>query len=227
MKFIITCEHGGNSIPGRYRSFFLGAETALSSHRGYDPGALDLFSELRQVADHSFFLTVSRLLVETNRSLHHSQLFSEYSSKIPEDEKQKILEEVYFPYRKAIEAKIAQMIDTGEEVLHISVHTFTPELHGQVRTADIGLLYDPKRRAEKNVCREIKTFLRKQEPSLRVRYNYPYLGTADGFTTYLRKKFSTAYAGIELEVNQKHVQENKVTDPLKILITQAIQSSFS
>jgi hypothetical protein len=36
-----------------------------------------------------------------------------------------------------------------------------------------------------------------------VRRNYPYRGTADGFTTYLRRQFSARkYLGIELEVNQ-------------------------
>lgn len=37
--------------------------------------------------------------------------------------------------------------------------------------------------------------------------NYPYRGRADGFTTQLRKRFPIkAYAGVELEVNQKHHQ---------------------
>jgi hypothetical protein len=40
---------------------------------------------------------------------------------------------------------------------------------------------------------------------LRVRRNYPYLGKADGFTTYLRRHFPVdRYAGVEFEVNPKH-----------------------
>ena len=31
----------------------------------------------------------------------------------------------------------------GRRVIHISSHSFTPELNGKVRRADVGLLYDP------------------------------------------------------------------------------------
>ena len=36
---VITCEHGGNHIPGAYRHLFQGQEAVLQSHRGFDPGA--------------------------------------------------------------------------------------------------------------------------------------------------------------------------------------------
>ena len=37
---LITCEHGGNQVPARWRARFRGAGAVLSSHRGWDPGAL-------------------------------------------------------------------------------------------------------------------------------------------------------------------------------------------
>jgi hypothetical protein len=55
-----------------------------------------------------------------------------------------------------------------------------------------------------------------------VRYNYPYLGKMDGFTTYLRKQFISNYIGIELEVNQKYVKENK----LDVEICELLRCSF-
>ena len=91
--------------------------------------------------------------------------------------------------------------------MHVSVHTFTPELDGEVRQADIGLLYDPKRKYEQACSKEWKAALNKADKNLLVRFNYPYLGIADGFTTYLRRKFTeNEYVGIELEVNQKFPQ---------------------
>jgi hypothetical protein len=40
----------------------------------------------------------------------------------------------------------------------------------------------------------------------RLRRNYPYSGTSDGFTAYLCRRFpAEAYVRIELEINQKHV----------------------
>jgi len=45
---------------------------------------------------------------------------------------------------------------------------------------------------------------------LRVRRNYPYRGSADGFTTYLRTCFPPfRYLGIELEVNQRFVRSDR------------------
>jgi len=42
LRFLITCEHGGNRIPARYRPLFACHGALLASHRGYDPGALAL-----------------------------------------------------------------------------------------------------------------------------------------------------------------------------------------
>ena len=91
-------------------------------------------------------------------------------------------------------------------MIHISSHSFTPELYGRVRQADVGLLYDPGRRGEAKLCAQWKESLARMAPDLRVRRNYPYAGKGDGLTSYLRQQFRpTAYVGIELEVNQKIV----------------------
>jgi hypothetical protein len=48
-----------------------------------------------------------------------------------------------------------------------------------------------------------------------VRFNYPYLGKADGFTTFMRKQFPKNYIGIEIEVNQKFAANNIIEIKLK------------
>jgi len=79
-------------------------------------------------------------------------------------------------------------------------------LDGAVRNTDIGLLYDPARGAETELCRSWRDRIRMRAPELTVRCNYPYTGRSDGLTAYLRRRFpADAYAGIELEINQKHV----------------------
>jgi predicted N-formylglutamate amidohydrolase len=83
------------------------------------------------------------------------------------------------------------------------MHSFTPELRGEVRNADIGFLYDPSRPGERSLGRAWKRSLKILRSDLRVRMNYPYLGTTDGLTTSLRKLFSPdEYIGFEIEVNQ-------------------------
>lgn len=44
---------------------------------------------------------------------------------------------------------------------------------------------------------------------LKLPHQFAYLGTADGFTTFLRKKFTKNYAGLEIELNQKHFKNKE------------------
>jgi predicted N-formylglutamate amidohydrolase len=219
---VLTCEHAGNEIPLEFRHLFSKETGVLDSHRGYDPGAFDLFTHLKELSDFSHFQSTGRLLVEVNRSSHHPNLFSEFSKILSLESKKQILEQYYFPYRKEVERNIAKLLKKGEKVLHVSVHSFTPALNGVVRNADIGLLYDPSRQEELRISADLKQQLRKIDPQLKVRFNYPYLGKADGFTTYLRKKFPKNYSGIELEVNQKFVAGNKMEISVKNDIFQVL-----
>lgn len=205
LALLLTCEHGGYEIPPSFRRHFRGARDILQSHRGWDPGALELAERFAASLNAPLFSsTVSRLLVELNRSLHHRALFSEFTRDLSPQVQTTIVQTYYLPHREAVEKQIRDYLAAGQRVLHIGVHSFTPKLHGKVRQADIGLLYDPQRPREKRFCRTWRAALVQQAPELRVRKNYPYLGTSDGFTTYLRTKFADAqYAGIELEVNQK------------------------
>ena len=215
-KVVVTCEHGGNAIPSRYRLLFHNHLGLLTTHRGYDIGALPLATALaKKVGDAFYFSRVSRLLVELNRSLHNPVLFSEITGTLPPEERQELLREYYFPYREAVEKKIRDFIQTGHQVVQVAVHTFTPVLEGVERQADIGLLFDPARKGEREFCERWRQILQRANDRLMVRMNYPYLGVDDGFTTYLRTRFAPeAYAGIELEVNQKFFQNTgKVRQP--------------
>lgn len=205
--FLITCEHGGNRIPIRYRAFFTGFAPLLKSHRGYDAGALTMAMELAKALGSPLFVaTTSRLLIDLNRSIGHPRLYSEATGRAPAAVRREILERYYLGYRMEAELAIEQALAQGRRVVHISSHSFTPELDGRVRNADIGLLYDPSRAAELEFCRRWQASLRMQAPSLEIRRNYPYAGKADGFTAYLRRRFpDDTYLGIELEINQKHV----------------------
>lgn len=222
-RFLLTCEHGGNKVPVAYRALFVNAEMLLSTHRGLDIGALDLFRTLGSLADASYYSTTSRLLVELNRSLHHPKLFSESTASLSSSEKARLLAKYYTPYRSAVQKHIQDWLKKNDQVIHISVHSFTPMLNGITRNADIGLLYDPGLKSEKRFAEEWSAVLNVLAPDLRVRMNYPYRGTADGFTTYLRKQFATNYIGIELEVNQKWAHKARIEKRLKDVISDSVR----
>jgi predicted N-formylglutamate amidohydrolase len=202
---LLTCEHGGNRVPAAFGRLFRAHRQLLDSHRGYDPGALELARlSARRLRAPLHFATVTRLLVELNRSPHHPALFSAVSKQLTVVERAALLEKHYFPYRARVETEVTRAVNSGRRVIHVSFHTFTPEMDGVVRNADIGLLYDPCRPGETEFSARFKRSLAARHPGLTIRKNYPYLGKADGFTTSLRKKWGdTVYLGIELEVNQR------------------------
>lgn len=198
MTWLLTCEHYSNHVPGEYKGLFSQAADVLNSHRGYDINVAPVFHDLEHVFDASFFYPHTRLLIEPNRSLHHRHLFSAFSLQLPREEKLGLISKHYQPYRKEVEAFINKNLE--KTVFHISVHTFTPVLGNEQRKSEIGLLFDPKRASEKSMAEAWKQELKRVNPSLKVRFNYPYRGSADGFTTYLRKCFPAKYMGFELEL---------------------------
>lgn len=223
MKLVFSCEHGGNEIPNDYKHLFINAKEVLNSHKGMDLGALDLFKYCSGLSDYSISNKISRLVIELNRSQHHPKLFSEYTVSLNETEKSKLIDEIYNPYRDQLEAVISKMIMEGEEVVHISFHSFTPVLDGKTRNADIGLLFDPSRTSEKRICKQLQNSLKAKLPIFKIRFNYPYLGKADGLTTYFRKKFPENYSGIEIEINQKLSNKNVFETYLKNAIYNSIK----
>jgi len=206
-SIVITCEHGGNRIPSPYRDLFHAHQALLDSHRGFDPGALIMAKALATAfAAPLAASTVSRLLVDLNRSVGHPHLHYEATHNTSAEVRQRILKHYYQPYRTQAERLVRQAIADHGHVIHLSSHTFTPELDGKLRNADIGLLYDPARPGETDLCEHWKAALKACAPNLRVRRNYPYAGKGDGLTAWFRQRLPPgAYVGIELEINQKHI----------------------
>jgi len=207
-SIILTCEHAGNQVPEAYSYLFDKHLEVLQTHRGYDPGAWEIAQFMAtQLNVPLFACHTTRLLVEANRSFNSAELFSAFSKELSMEEKQQILDKYYFPYRNRVEQAIA---DAPKPVLHISVHTFTPVWEGKEREVDIGLLFDPARKKDTDICIRWKSTLEELLPACTVRFNEPYSGTSDGFTTYLRHQYPKLdYVGIEIEINQKFYFQDK------------------
>lgn len=203
---VLTCEHAGNRIPREHVGLFASevAQAALDSHRGWDPGALQLGKLMAKRLGVPLWSTPwSRLLVEANRSAHRKKAWSEFTSGLSAEERERILARYWRPHRQAVEAAMRDAIAAHGSVVHVAVHSFTPELHGVVRNADVAFLYDSKRRPEGELARKWGRRLLELVPEVRVRNNYPYRGDTDGLPFALRKQHGQSrYRGYELEVNQ-------------------------
>ena len=218
LRLVLTCEHGGNRVPPEYRGLFRGAASVLVTHRGFDAGALTaarfLAARLRAPL---LSATTTRLLVDLNRSPHNPAVFSRFTRDLPAAERQRLLARHHRPHRDRVRVRLVEELESPGRVLHLAVHSFTPVLHGRPRRFDVGLLYDPQRTREASFCRAWQRHLREVAPDLRVRRNAPYRGSSDGLTTALRREFGPRYLGIELEINQRHVQAPAWQPLLRVL----------
>lgn len=198
-EIVVSCEHASNFVPGRWRRAFAHDAGVLDTHRAWDPGARVIAAELAQALGTPLHCgEVTRLLVDLNRSLDNPGLHSEFT---PEGSRNVLQQRYWLPYRAAVRAGVRRGLKRGA-VLHLSMHSFTPVLHGKVRDVDIGLLYDPARSNEKSFVLRLQRLLKDALPGMRIRLNKPYRGTDDGCTTALRAEFGPRYAGIEIELNQ-------------------------
>lgn len=226
---VISCEHAVDLVPAPYAALFKGYDHLLATHRGIDFGALAIAKHVHQVCQSDFIAAkATRLLIDCNRSLHHPQCFSEVTQHLDAPLKQQIISQYYLPFRQQVLADIMKHISDGLTVWHLSIHSFTPVMDGRTRNADIGLLYDPRRSAEKEFAAQWKQAIKQLHPQYKVRLNYPYRGTSDGLTSFLRKQFlNNQYIGIEVETNQALTKDVQMMHTIKHILSESLQNLMS
>lgn len=227
LPVVISCEHAGNKVPAAYQHLFAGDPEVLHTHKGWDIGALPIARYLSLVLEVPlFYEETSRLLIEMNRSLDNPFLFSKYSQGLSEAQRQLLIEDVYTPYRRQVIDALELVMLSGQTALHFSVHTFTQMLGNEIRTTDIGILFDPERSRERRFAHEVRGYLAQKLPDMQIDFNLPYLGTEDGFTTFLRKVYPLeSYCGIEIEVNQQYAGGSRLPE-IKRLLSEAIRNFY-
>lgn len=205
VSLLLSCEHASAKVPAHLRGCI--PQGILKTHLAFDKGALSCAQELSREYQVSLWEgEVSRLVCDLNRSAESPDLFSRYTKTLSPELKKKILERYFLPYRQDIELAVKKSLIKEDNLLHLSIHSFTPVLRGEVRRNDIGILFDPKSQNEKKWADQFRKNFKKV-CGLRVAMNEPYKGTHDGLTTYLREHYQKkGYAGIEIEMNQKKIE---------------------
>jgi len=228
-RSVVTCEHASNRVPARYRNLGLSGRR-LQEHIAWDPGAAVMARMLAHRLHSPLHLgRWSRLVVDLNRSLDHEKLMAAESfgiaipgnARIADADFMRRIEKYYAPYRDAATNDVLRALRGGGVCHHWSVHSFTPEVDGEVRDCDLGLLYDPARPGERALMRALRPLLAAH--GLRVRMNYPYKGTSDGFTTQLRQHLpASQYLAFEIETNQRLVRSDAGARKLGGILSAAV-----
>ncbi|MCB9869161.1 MAG: N-formylglutamate amidohydrolase [Planctomycetes bacterium] len=233
-QLVVSVEHASCRVPAPLRG--LGLPPAhLRTHHGWDPGAADVARRIAKVFGSPLHLgRWSRLVADLNRSSFHPRVIARTSGgrAVPANQglsaaaRRARLDRYWVPYRSAVETDLDAVVARWGRVLHLSVHSFTPELDGEVRNNDIGLLYQPSRRAEKSLADRLDRRLSGRE--LRVRRNYPYTGLADGFCMRLRAERSArSYLGMEIELNQRALGDAASRRWIATVLIDALAGEFA
>jgi predicted N-formylglutamate amidohydrolase len=209
--FVFTCEHASAAVPEQYAGLGLGP-IELADHVAWDIGAAALARKLAGAFAAPLVESgCSRLVVDCNRELSdHDLIVAEThgivvpgNSALDEAERAHRVARWHRPYHDAID----DVLDGRRApTILVSVHTFTPELRGQRRTLEVGVLYDDHVPLAGTLADAIAA------TGLVVRHNEPYSGL-DGLIYSARvhgTRFGLRY--VELEVNNGLLRDDAGVD---------------
>jgi len=178
VPLVITCEHASNRLPPHLES---NAEDRpwLESHWGWDIGAADVTRELVRLTGSVAVLSCfSRLVCDANRPCSHpTWILTEvegqrlsFNRDLDQAERERRLCDLHGAYHAAVDRVLSQRTRLGGDILLLAIHSFTPVFRGQVRTMELGVLFNE----HEAVARRLEALL--QEQGFRTALNEPYSG---------------------------------------------------
>lgn len=201
---LLICDHATRFVPRALKRLGLD-ETALGRHIAWDIGIAELTRDLAKRLDApAVFSHFSRLIVDPNRQLDNPTLIPELSdgTVVPGNrgldaaQRAARVDTFFRPYHDAIDGRLDAMLAAGTTPVLISMHSFTPIMHGLQRPWEIGILWnrDPR------LPRPLMDRLRGE--GLTVGDNEPYSGAdGHGFTQHTHGD-RRGLANVLIEVRQ-------------------------
>lgn len=229
MDVVVSCEHAAWAVPA---TCDLGvSEDVLQSQAGWDPGALEIASALAtQLGVPLWAGRYSRMFVDLNRAANHADVVPRhsYGADVPGNvslEAAELMHRVathHTPYWTAVAATVDGYLHQGRACVHLSSHSFCPQLDPAQRNFDLGVLFDPEVEFEAMIATQLLTEL--AATGLSVRANEPYTGTQPALVTTMRaSRAAYRYAGIEIETSHAVVRQPNGCTRVANALTVAMQ----
>lgn len=230
-SFVLTCEHASRRLFANVGTLGL-SKSLRTSHIAGDKGAAALTRALAARLRRPAVLgQYSRLVADLNRGSHHPRVVPKvaFGHPVPGNailsaaERAQRIATYRAPWRADAFRMIKRAVGGAAGCVHLSIHSFTPKLHGTMRGADVGLLYEASPTRDRRLAAELKGLL--EASGFAVRRNYAYRGISDGFTTWCRRRLpGTRYIGIEIELNQRLVGQPGVQHRMVDAVAEAFDS---
>ncbi|XUY25937.1 N-formylglutamate amidohydrolase [Agrobacterium sp. rho-8.1] len=182
-RVLLVCEHASHTLPARFGTLGL-SEKVRTSHIAWDPGALAVTRLLSRSLDATvIYQNYSRLIYDCNRppeSPSAMPVTSEIydipgNAGLSEAERFARTASLYIPFQ----TRVSELVAIRDNIVLVTMHSFTPVYHGKRREVEIGLLHDADTRL-------VDAMLDHTEGGdFKVERNQPY-GPEDGVTHTLR-----------------------------------------
>lgn len=175
---LIVCDHASNRVPKVLNDVGL-SKADLEKHIAWDPGTENIGRYMSEKLDATaFFASYSRIVVDVNRGERSPECMREVSDHIhvpgnknlSAAEKRQRLDEIFWPYHRALSTQIKGYLKKGIVPVIVSLHSFTPEMDGFKRPWHIGVLWNK----EETIAMRLVENLRAQNPGMVVGENEPY-----------------------------------------------------
>ena len=152
--WFLLCDHASNRVPAALATLGM-TDDQLDDHIAWDIGAAQLARCLSERLDAPLVLSgYSRLAIDCNRPLGAATSVPAVTCEIPvpgnvglsEAEVRARQVELFEPYHAAIAALLSARDARGASSIVLSLHSFTPALHGKARPWHVGVMYGKDRR---------------------------------------------------------------------------------
>ncbi len=202
---VLVADHARRDLPEEYGDLGL-PRPEFDRHIAYDIGVETVTRELAaQLNAPAVIANFSRLLIDPNRGEDDPTLIRQLydGTVIPAnypmsaEERERRLDLYYRPYHDAVGAMTASVAEaSGKAPFVLSVHSFTPAMHGIVRPWHVGILWD----LDDRVARPLMEMLA-ADKTLVVGDNEPYDGALRGDTMF-RHAIVNGFAHALVEIRQ-------------------------
>jgi predicted N-formylglutamate amidohydrolase len=202
---VLVADHARRNLPEEYGDLGLPA-AEFERHIAYDIGVETVTRELASlIGAPSVIATYSRLLIDPNRGEDDPTLIRQlYDGTVipanypmPAEERERRLETFYRPYHDAVGAMVASVAQaSGQAPFILSVHSFTPSMHGRARPWHVGILWDRDDRVARPLIEMLAA-----DTTLTVGDDEPYDGALRGDTMF-RHAIVNGFAHALIEIRQ-------------------------
>lgn len=224
-RVVVVCEHASNHFPAEFGDLGL-SDDQKSAHIAWDPGALGVARTLaKSVGADLVAGSVSRLIYDCNRPPEAPSAYPEKSeifsipgnADLSSDEKGARVAAVYEPFSQGL----IEVLDRYDEAVIVTVHSFTPVYHGELRSCEVGILHDDDSRLADQLLKGWPA-----DAPLRATRNDPY-GPKDGVThTLIEHGISRGWRNVMIEVRNDLIATPQMQEQVGLLLAERITEAL-